>query len=232
MQAIKCEICGSSDIIKKDGIFVCQYCGTQYTADEVRKLLGTVRIDKTEDIDNYLTLARRSLESSNFDKAAEYYELVLRNDPNNIEAIFNQPYCTAMGYPLSDLQQSASDFRISLNAVFNALSTHDQRDDCVDAIINGILNYCDNYSDAAANDLPRASRNAIDYYNAINNGLFELHQIYFGMEQVLKQQFTDRPDLLQLVQSKALYFYRSLGSYFMKAIPLMKEKNRLKSELK
>ncbi|MDO4387309.1 MAG: TFIIB-type zinc finger domain-containing protein [Clostridia bacterium] len=37
MQPIICEICGSNDIVKQDGVFVCQHCGTKYSADEVRK---------------------------------------------------------------------------------------------------------------------------------------------------------------------------------------------------
>ena len=49
MQAIKCEVCGSSDLIKQDGIFVCRYCGMQYSLPEVQKMLGTVKIDRTEE---------------------------------------------------------------------------------------------------------------------------------------------------------------------------------------
>ena len=39
MKAIKCEMCGSNDIIKKDGYYVCENCGTKYTPDEARKML-------------------------------------------------------------------------------------------------------------------------------------------------------------------------------------------------
>ncbi|MBQ1728972.1 MAG: hypothetical protein II036_01280 [Oscillospiraceae bacterium] len=28
MKAIVCEMCGSQDLVKKDGMFVCQNCGT------------------------------------------------------------------------------------------------------------------------------------------------------------------------------------------------------------
>ena len=56
MKAIKCEVCGSSELTKKDGIFQCDYCGTKYTLEEVRKLLisGSVSITgdvKTKDAD-------------------------------------------------------------------------------------------------------------------------------------------------------------------------------------
>ena len=39
MQTIKCELCGAAKLIKKDGIFACMQCGTQYAPDEARKLL-------------------------------------------------------------------------------------------------------------------------------------------------------------------------------------------------
>ena len=38
--AMICEICGSTDLVKQDGFFVCQSCGTKYTVEEARKLLG------------------------------------------------------------------------------------------------------------------------------------------------------------------------------------------------
>jgi len=33
-----CEICGSNDLIKIDGTYVCQNCGIKYSTDEVKKL--------------------------------------------------------------------------------------------------------------------------------------------------------------------------------------------------
>jgi len=35
---VKCEVCGSSDLIKENGVFVCKDCGMKYTLDEVKKL--------------------------------------------------------------------------------------------------------------------------------------------------------------------------------------------------
>ncbi|MBP3762162.1 MAG: hypothetical protein J6I55_11955 [Ruminococcus sp.] len=56
MQAIKCELCGNNELIKKDGVFECTYCNTKYTLEEARKLFvsGTVSIEgdvKTKDAD-------------------------------------------------------------------------------------------------------------------------------------------------------------------------------------
>ena len=34
MQAMVCEMCHSNDLIKQDGLYVCQHCGTKYTVEE------------------------------------------------------------------------------------------------------------------------------------------------------------------------------------------------------
>ena len=39
-------MCGSTDLIKKDGIFECQSCGTKYSVEEAKKMMveGTVDV--------------------------------------------------------------------------------------------------------------------------------------------------------------------------------------------
>ncbi len=36
---LKCELCGGSNLVKTDGLFVCQQCGASYTSDEAKKLI-------------------------------------------------------------------------------------------------------------------------------------------------------------------------------------------------
>lgn len=47
MKQLICEMCGSVDLIKLDGVFVCQTCGCKYSVEEARKMMieGTVSID-------------------------------------------------------------------------------------------------------------------------------------------------------------------------------------------
>lgn len=40
MKAIVCEICGSNDLVKRDGVYVCESCGTKYSVEEAKKLVG------------------------------------------------------------------------------------------------------------------------------------------------------------------------------------------------
>ena len=39
MKKLTCEMCGSTDLLKSDGVFVCQSCGTKYSVEEAKNLL-------------------------------------------------------------------------------------------------------------------------------------------------------------------------------------------------
>lgn len=95
MKAIKCELCGSGDLIKQDGLFVCQNCGTKYSVEEARKLMiegtvdvsgSTVKIDSTDELKNLYTLARRARGEHDTEHQWKYYEMILRKDPDSWEA--------------------------------------------------------------------------------------------------------------------------------------------------
>ncbi len=36
MQAMVCELCGSTNIVKKDDMFQCQHCGAKYSVEEAK----------------------------------------------------------------------------------------------------------------------------------------------------------------------------------------------------
>ena len=40
MKRLTCELCGSIDLIKQDGAFVCRSCGMKYTLEEAKKLMA------------------------------------------------------------------------------------------------------------------------------------------------------------------------------------------------
>ena len=39
MKSMVCEMCGSNDIVKKDGLYVCQFCGTKYSVEDAKKMM-------------------------------------------------------------------------------------------------------------------------------------------------------------------------------------------------
>ena len=84
MKQLTCEMCGSTDLLKQDGMFVCQNCGTKYTVDEAKKLMveGTVKIDNSEKLRNLYTLARQAKDSNDAENAVKYYDLIKQEDPS------------------------------------------------------------------------------------------------------------------------------------------------------
>lgn len=104
MKQIVCEMCGNNDLIKQDGVYVCQYCGTKYTVEEARKMMvestvdvqGTVKVDNSAFVQKYLTNARRALEKEDWEEVEKYYNMVEQNIPNNIEALFFSSFGKAM----------------------------------------------------------------------------------------------------------------------------------------
>lgn len=96
MKQLTCEMCGSTDIVKQDGVFVCQTCGCKYSVEEARKMMiegtvdvrGTVQVDNSAYVKKYLENARRAKNKEDWEETEKYYNMVEQNDPNNIEAIF------------------------------------------------------------------------------------------------------------------------------------------------
>ncbi|MCR5483960.1 MAG: hypothetical protein K6F09_00030, partial [Clostridiales bacterium] len=64
-------------------------------------------VNNSPKIQNWLTSARRSRATGFNDQAAQYYDLVLTEDPNNWEATFFSKYCRAMGSRVLVLKDKA-----------------------------------------------------------------------------------------------------------------------------
>lgn len=96
MKQLTCEMCGSTDLMKQDGVFVCQTCGCKYSVEEARKMMvegtvdiqGTVKVDNSTFVQKYLKNARRAREKEDWEETEKYYNMVEQNDPDCIEAIF------------------------------------------------------------------------------------------------------------------------------------------------
>ncbi|WP_405381537.1 TFIIB-type zinc finger domain-containing protein [Phascolarctobacterium sp.] len=94
MKAIVCELCGSNDIIKQDGLFVCQHCGTKYTTEEAKKLLGVVKIDKTEEINKQSALQDEQVIETQ--KKKQKIEQARKDDNNDL--IDYVLFCVKIGF--------------------------------------------------------------------------------------------------------------------------------------
>ena len=96
MPIIKCEMCGSTDIIKQDGVFVCQSCGIKYSLEEAKKLMvevsgtvevkGSVKVENAASTESLLKRAFMMLEDGEFNDADELFDNVLNMSPECGEA--------------------------------------------------------------------------------------------------------------------------------------------------
>lgn len=87
-------MCGSTDLVKQDGVFVCQSCGCKYSIEEAKKMMiegtvevtGTVKVDNSATIANYIELAESALKGANGQSVLEYTNKALEVDPQNSRA--------------------------------------------------------------------------------------------------------------------------------------------------
>ena len=118
MPAIVCELCGSNDIQKQDGLYVCQHCGTKYTVEEAKKLIGTVKIDTSTREENLLQVARRSRSQGDYENASKYYSELLTYLPDSWEANYYSVQCKVMKSIVAEITSAA--YSLS-NATVNSL---------------------------------------------------------------------------------------------------------------
>ena len=135
MKALKCEMCGSTDVVKQDGLYVCQNCGTKYTVEEAKKMMiegtvdvqGTVKIDSSSELQNLYKLARVASIENNTENAAKYYEQILLKDPNSWEANYYSVYYKSMNCKLGEISRAAKNLSNCLkHVVMLVKNIHDQ----------------------------------------------------------------------------------------------------------
>jgi len=103
MKALKCEMCGSNDVVKQEDLFVCQNCGTKYSVEAARKMMiegtvevkGTVKIDESQKIQTWITFAETAFQADNLKEAYDYANKILELSPNSIEAWMIRMKCVS-----------------------------------------------------------------------------------------------------------------------------------------
>lgn len=103
MKKIVCEMCGSNDLLKKDGVFECQSCGTKYSVEEAKKMMvdgvvnieGTVKIDDSNKINNLIKNAKILFRDGKTDESYKLFGDVLNIDTENYTAITYRGLCSS-----------------------------------------------------------------------------------------------------------------------------------------
>ena len=115
MKRLTCEMCGGTDLIKQDGVFVCQNCGMKYSVEDAKKMMiegtvdvkGTVKVDTSGELENLYQIARRAKDDNNGENAAKYYDMILLKDPTSWEASFYVVYFKALECKIAQIRSAA-----------------------------------------------------------------------------------------------------------------------------
>lgn len=133
MKQLTCEMCGSTDLMKDGGVFVCQTCGCKYSVEEARKMMiegtvdvsgSTIKVDTSAKLKNLYTLARRAKDDNNVKDAAKYYHEIRLEDPNSWEAAFYGVYFTALDCRIGQIEAAAQSITNTIDTVSNLIQKY------------------------------------------------------------------------------------------------------------
>lgn len=95
MKRLTCELCGSNEFVKEDGLFVCQACGTKYSTEEAKKLMiectveitSKVQMDRSQELDNRIQNAINEYNAHHYERASGMFSEALNIQPDNAYAV-------------------------------------------------------------------------------------------------------------------------------------------------
>jgi hypothetical protein len=97
MKLLKCEVCGSSNLTKKEGFFVCDYCGCKYSLDEVRVMFSdakmdvtgsVIKVDNDPEVEGLLKLAYDDFRRCRWESSDRRIEQAISKSPKVSDAWF------------------------------------------------------------------------------------------------------------------------------------------------
>ena len=166
MKRLTCEMCGSTDLIKQDGVFVCQTCGCKYSIEEAKKMMvegtvdvsgSTVKVDNERKIENLRTLADRAKAERDTETAAKYFEELLKEDPNNWEANFYTIYYAAHNIKIAQIGSAANRVSNIIDTVYSLikenLHTPDEQKEAGREVAYAVANFSSYLIPNATNNL-------------------------------------------------------------------------------
>lgn len=174
MQKITCEVCGSNDLTKENGLYICQHCGTNYSLEEAQQLYkyGTVTIDNSHKIDNLYQLARRAVDEEDYKEAQKYYEDILLEQPDKWEPVFYTAYCKAYNSEVEDITENVQLLKNKLPAIFtllkeeydNTKTTDEKEIESIANISAGIGNLVNELEDRIIDEDNTETTGTVEYY--------------------------------------------------------------------
>lgn len=232
MQAMVCELCGSTNIVKKDDMFQCQHCGAKYSVEEAKKLIGSVKSVNNQ-TEKYLTLARRAKEKNNAENAAKYYELVLLENPMSWEAAFYTVYFKAMECRIIDIESAvysvANNISGTIRLIHDTVTSGEQAEAVTEVITRSAV---------IVNKFATAAMNLYNSFSQVDGVRSECsdHIVAAGsilnqLENGLKSYFTGNKQSIVEVQKLQLSYISNYAKMYNKEYRNA-EINRLTNEIR
>lgn len=205
MKQLTCEMCGGTDLVKQDGVFVCQNCGTKYTVEEAKKMMiegtvdvqGTVKIDASDKVKNLYIMARRAKDDNNAELASKYYEMITFENPHDWESLFYHNYFKAKQTNLQNMANSVIRLANSLDSVFHLIDKSDKMVDekwnIVKEIIIRIDTLCEAYIYLAKSHYRKFSQ--LDgSVSRLEDQAFAIAELQKNMADLLEKYFPENSE--------------------------------------
>ena len=178
MKKLTCEMCGSSELIKQDGVFVCQSCGTKYSVEEAKKMMfeiegtvnvsgSTVKVDTSDRILKLYKSARDAAKSGNDSVAFKLYEDLLKEDSLNWEPMFFTTYYEASNCRVANMVSAILSVK---NCLYSAIEKISQlfdvefQEESIYAISTKTLQLCMRMFDTAVSIQRESTNTSISGY--------------------------------------------------------------------
>lgn len=203
MKRISCEMCGSSDFIKTDGLYQCNHCGTKYSVEEARKLLveGTVKIDNSQKLINLYTVARQARDSDDAESAAKYYDMIMQEDPGSWEATFYNVYFRAMQTIVMYIASAANSVRNCLDTVFSLINYNVDDITTQKAVVTEVFQRVSTIGaileSNARSTFMSSADNLLGTYDEAADAFIEYVQEYYSRSQAVNEMFFVLGDLIE-----------------------------------
>lgn len=204
MNAIMCELCGSNDVVKQGDYFVCQHCGTKYTLEDARKLIGTVKIDSSDELDSLFILARRAKDEGNIENAQKYYDMIIIKNPNSWEAQFYSIYYKCAQCMVDQIEDASFSLANCLENVMKLIKNSVNDEQKQIEAINEIRTQCAAIVTVYSNAIWARA----DYNLPVNPGSYEASRdekvcsIITKLRSAIEHNFdVSKPEFMSIVQS-------------------------------
>lgn len=209
MKPLSCEICGSTDLVKQESMFVCQSCGIKYSVEDIKKVMievsGTVTLDSSTNLDHLYHIARLAKDDNYSKNAAKYYTLILQEDPLSWEAWFYSVYCLAANASIDQIQPMAVEIKhciyMTLKLLKENIMDEGEKKKAIIEVYSQIITLCNTMYRVAKDHYKQSRRTTNNAANAyIHRETAVVDTLgYLGLQ--IEQTFGEDEDLCNLAVS-------------------------------